>query len=125
MYLTYDEYRQYGGTASETDFVLLEFKARKRVDYLTDSRVTGMKEVPEAVKLCIMSLVKLEGKVGVETQVENPVVTSYSTDGYSETYGKALGTEDAERSMNKVVGSMLAGEVDDYGIPLLYRGVNS
>lgn len=125
MYLTYEEYKKYGGTVSEADFVLLEFKARKRVDYLTDSRVEGMKEVPEAVKLCIMSLVKLEGKVGVEAQVENPVVTSYSTDGYSESYGKALGTEDAEKSMNKAVCSMLAGEVDDYGVPLLYRGVIS
>jgi hypothetical protein len=30
MYLTYAEYQAYGGTLSEADFTLAEFKARKR-----------------------------------------------------------------------------------------------
>lgn len=123
MYLTYDEYKKYGGALSETDFTVLEFKCRKRIDRLTDCRVQNMASVPEAVKLCMMSLIKLENTVGIEAQAENPVVTSYNTDGYSESYGKALGASEASQAMNKTVLSMLYGELDDNGVPLLYRGV--
>lgn len=123
MYLTYDEYKKYGGTLSEADFTVLEFKCRKRIDRLTDCRVQNMKSVPEAVKLCMMSLIKMENTVGIEAQVENPVVTSYNTDGYSESYGKALGASEASQEMNKTVLSMLYGELDDNSVPLLYRGV--
>lgn len=124
-YLTYDEYTKLGGTLAEAEFTLAEFKAEKRVDYLTDSRVKAMSEVPEAVKLCIMAIMKVEALAGTEAQVTNPVVTSFNTDGYSESYGKALGVEDAEKSMNALVKSYLSGEVDDYGVPLLYRGLNA
>lgn len=123
MYLTYDEYKKYGGALSETDFTVLEFKCRKRIDRLTDCRVQNMASVPEAVKLCMMSLIKLENTVGIEAQAENPVVTSYNTDGYSESYGKALGASEASLEMNKTVLSMLYGELDDNDVPLLYRGV--
>ena len=123
MYLTYDEYKKYGGALSETDYTVAEFKSRKRIDRLTDCRVQNMASVPEAVKLCMMSLIKLESAVGVEAQVENPVVTSFNTDGYSESYGKALGASEASQEMNKTVLSMLYGELDDNGVPLLYRGV--
>lgn len=124
-YLTYDEYTELGGTLNEADFTLAEFKARKRVDYLTDSRVAAMSEVPEAVKLCIMAIMKAEALVGTEAQIQSPVATSFNTDGYSESYGNALSVEDAETSLNKLVKSYLTGEVDDYGVPLLYRGLNA
>lgn len=122
-YLTYDEYQKYGGTLPETAFTLLEFKCRKRIDYLTASRVQNMQIVPEAVKLCMMSLVTVENAAGVEAQITNPTVTSFNTDGYSESYGKALGAEDAAKSMNDMIRSSLYGEVDDDGIPLIYRGI--
>lgn len=124
VYLTFAEYQAYGGTLPEASFTLLEFKSRKRIDYLTDSRVQNMGNVPEAVKLCMMCLISLENSVGVQAQAENPVVTSFSTDGYSESYGKALGVADADKSMNTAVREYLYGETDDAGVPLLYRGVN-
>lgn len=123
-YLTYGEYTERGGTLPETSFNLLEFKSRKRIDYLTDSRVQNMENVPEAVKMCMMCLISLESKVGVQAQVENPVVTSFNTDGYSESYGKTLGVADADKSMNAAAVEYLYGEKDDEGVPLLYRGVN-
>lgn len=122
-YLSYNEYKGYGGTASNTEFASLEFRARKRIDRLTASRVQSMREVPEAVKLCMMSLIGIDSKAGVEVQANNPVVTSFNTDGYSETYGKALGVEDADKAMSASIRSMLYGETDDNGVPLLYRGV--
>lgn len=124
-YLTYEEYQSYGGTASETAFTMLEFRARKRIDRQTFDRVQNMSEVPEAVKLCMMSLIAIDSKVGVEAQVENPVVTSFNTDGYSESYGKALSAEDADNSMSASIRSMLWGERDDNGVPLLYRGLEA
>jgi len=124
-YLTFEEYQSYGGTASETAFLMLEFRARKRIDRQTFDRVQNMAEVPEAVKLCMMSLMTIDSKVGVEAQVENPVVTSFNTDGYSESYGKALSAEDADSSMSASIRSMLWGERDDNGVPLLYRGLEA
>lgn len=124
-YLTYEEYQNYGGTSSLQDFTQLEFRARKRIDYLTASRVQDMETVPEAVKLCMMSLMDVDSKAGVEAQVSSPVVTSFNTDGYSESYGKALGVEDANRAMSASIRSMLWGETDDNGTPLLYRGLDA
>lgn len=122
VYLTYDEYTEMGGNLTDAEFRTLEFKSRKRIDYLTDSRVQNMVTVPEAVKLCVFVLIGLEKAIGAETQAETPVVTSFSTDGYSETYGNALSANDATKQMSNTVKEYLYGEVDDTGIPLLYRG---
>ncbi len=124
MYLTYDEYQSYGGTLSEADFTLAEFKARKRVDYLTDSRVEKMAEVPEAVKLAMISIIMADGAVGVDAQAGAPLVASFSTDGYSENYGSAADqTANVEKQLNREIGRLLYGLKDDNGVPLLYRGV--
>ena len=122
QYLTFEEYTELGGTSSEQDFRLLEFRALKRIDRQTFSRVQDMQTVPEAVKLCMMSLIDIDSKVGVEAQVKNPVVTSFNTDGYSESYGKALSAADADGQMSASIRSMLWGETNDEGVPLLYRG---
>ena len=122
-YLTYEEYKDFGGTASESAFPILEMKARKRIDFLTDSRVQNMEVVPPAVKLCAASIINMESVVGAEAQIANPVATSFSTDGYSESYGNSLSADAAREQMNKTVREMLYGELDDEGTPLLYRGV--
>jgi len=124
MYLTYEEYQDYGGTLPEADFTLAEFRARKRVDYLTDSRVEAMAEVPEAVKLAMMSIIRADGAVGVDAQAGAPLVASFSTDGYSENYGSAADqTANVEKQLNREIGRLLYGLKDDNGVPLLYRGV--
>ena len=123
QYLTYSEYKQLGGAADETAFPALEFKARKRIDYLTFSRVQNMAAVPQAVKLCAVCLMNMENAAGAEAQAVNPQKTSFSTDGYSETYGHALSAEDTDKQMNRQISAMLYGETDDKGVPLLYRGV--
>lgn len=124
MYLTYDEYQSYGGTLPEADFTLAEFRARKRVDYLTDSRVENMAEVPEAVKQAMMSIIKADSAVGVDAQAGSPLVASFSTDGYSENYGSAADqTANVEKQLNAEIRRLLFGVKDDNGVPLLYRGV--
>lgn len=124
-YLTYAEYTGYGGTLPEADFILLEFRARKQIDYWTDSRVQNMAEVPKAVKLCMMQTIKYESTYGVEAQADNPVISSYNTDGYSESYGSASDqAQAASKGLYRTVRNLLYGELDDNGVPLLYRGVN-
>lgn len=122
-YLTYDEYVNYGGTATQTAFPLLEFKARKQIDYLTASRVQNMASVPEAVKLCMVTVMNMVQATGAEAQATNPQLTSFNNDGYSESYGNALSADDTAKQTKKEIESMLYGEVDDNGVPLLYRGV--
>ncbi len=125
-YLTYAEYQSYGGKLAEDDFNISEFRARKRIDYLTDSRVAGMAEVPEEVKICIMSLIKVDSKVGVDAQADNPLIASFSTDGYSESYGSAADqTASLQKAMIAIIMNMLYGVTNDAGVPLLYRGLDA
>ncbi len=124
-YLTYNEYKGYGGELSEKEFVLYEIQARKQIDYWTAGRVQSMKTIPETVKLCMMQIIKVDKRLGAEAQVENPVVSSFNTDGYSESYG---GVSDqvgsARAALFRSARNLLYNEFDDYGTPLLYRGVS-
>lgn len=124
LYLTYQEYKSYGGELSETAFFPLEFKSRKRIDYLTDSRVQNMAAVPAAVKLCMYVLIGMESSVGRSEQAASPSVSSFNTDGYSETYSQAMDADTASAQMDALTKEYLYGEKNDNGTPLLYRGLD-
>lgn len=121
-YLEYSEYVTYGGSADQTAFPLLEFKARKQIDLLTANRVQNMAVVPEAVKMCMMTIMNMDQASGAEAQATNPQLTSFNNDGYSESYGNALSADDTAKQITKQITAMLYGEMDDNGVPLLYRG---
>ena len=124
MYLTYQEYQAYGGDLSETDFTLAEFKARSRIDWLTLGRVQNMKVVPEEVKLAMMCIMKVDSKFSADAQVYNALVSSFNTDGYSESYGTASEqARTAQAQVNEEASRMLFGVLDDYGVPLIYKGL--
>lgn len=124
QYLTYEEYLGYGGTMSETDFTLAEFKARSRIDRMTLARVQYMQAVPEEVKLAMMCIMKVDAKYSPDSQVDSAIVSSFSTDGYSESYGGiSEQAESMEKQLTKQISSMLFGVLDDNGVPLLYMGV--
>ena len=124
MYLTYEEYQSFGGTLSANEFVLQEFKARQRLDYLTASRIKNhMAEVPQEVKLCILSLITLQTKTSTEAITANPLLSSFNTDGYSESYGSAADQVALlTQQCNREIQTMLWGVKDDTGTPLLWRG---
>ena len=124
QYLTYEEYQAYGGDMSETDFILAEFKARSRIDRLTLARVQYMQTVPEEVKLAMMCIMKVDTKYSADAQVDSAIVSSFNTDGYSESYGGiSEQTAAAEQQINRQVRTMLFGVLDDAGVPLVYMGV--
>ena len=124
QYLTYEEYVQYGGTMDATAFTLAEFKARSRIDWITLGRVQNMSAVPEEVKLAMMVIIKVDARYSAEAQAEGAIVSSFSTDGYSESYGGASEqSRAAEMQTNNEVRKMLFGVLDDTGTPLIYRGL--
>ena len=125
QYLTYEEYLSYGGDMSETDFALAEFKARSRIDYMTLGRVQDMAEVPEAVKMAMLVIMKVDAKYSADAQIDSALVASFNTDGYSESYGGiSEQSENAQKQLNKDVTKMLFGVLDDFGVPLIYMGLD-
>lgn len=123
-YLSYSEYQDLGGTLSSSDFALAEFAARKKLDFITDSRIQNMSNIPKEVKLAIMALIKVDERTGANALAENPLIASFNTDGYSESYGNPESQiAILESQAMKKVRTLLWGVFDDDGVPLLYRGV--
>jgi len=121
QYLSYEEYMEFDDSLPEADFIRYEFRCRKWLDKLTDSRITRMSEVPEAVKMCMVTLVMTHAQNSV-SGADDHQLTGFNTDGYSESYA-VRGSADAENELRCIAVDMLHGEVDDEGVPLLYRGV--
>lgn len=124
MYVDLSYYLANGGNENVDDaaFARNEFRARKIVDRLTQGRIKTMKVVPEAVKLLMVELVTLETTQGA-AMLENQPVTSFSNDGYSETYAQPMTAEVVKGIEMDLVVDYLADETDDHGTPLLYLGV--
>ena len=124
QYLTYEEYVAYGGTMPESEFPVAEFKARSRLDWITMGRVQNMAVVPEEVKLAMMVIINVDSKFSTDAQLESAIISSFTTDGYTETHGnffEQVGL--ANRRLNSEVQKMLFGVLDDYGEPLIFRGL--
>jgi len=111
-------------TIAETAFTPLEYRARRTVDRLTQGRVKSMVAVPEAVKRLMVELVNVESVSGSKTLL-NPAVSSFSNDGYSETFAEPATLENIEAAQTALVRQYLSGECDDYGTPLLWLGVDN
>lgn len=125
MYIDYVYFQEHGGTTGLTcaAFTRDEFRARKLVDRLTQGRVAKMKAVPEAVQLLMVELIQMEGTQGAALLDSQPV-TSFSNDGYSETYADPLTADRVKELETDLILQYLSGEVDDNGTPLLYLGVD-
>lgn len=124
MYLTYEEYAEMGGTAAEAAFPRLEYMARKRIDRYTQNRVKAMQEVPEAVKRCIVELVNAMGVTDPTKTASEAPLSGFSNDGYSESYSEPMTAQVQENNLYGIVRSMLSGELDENGTPLLWLGVD-
>ena len=124
QYLTYVQYVQWGGTMSSAAFNLAEIKARARIDAMTQGRVARMAVVPEQVRAAMMEIIGVDSTYSASAQAAAPVAASFSTDGYSETYGSAESrTAAIEKQLTASIETLLDGLTDDEGTPLLYAGV--
>ena len=123
-YLTYDEYISLGGTLEQGAFNLAEIKARARIDAMTQGRVARMASVPVVVQAAMMEIIAVESVYGASAQAAAPVAASFTTDGYSETYGSAESRAAAiDRRLTASIETLLDGITDDEGVPLLFAGV--
>lgn len=119
----------YAATSGKEDvdsaaFSRAEYRARKIVDRFTMGRVKAMSEVPEAVKMLMVELITLESTQGADV-AENQAITSFSNDGYSESYADPLTIERVKELEEELILEYLSDETDDDGTPLLYLGVGS
>lgn len=124
MYIDAMYYKKCGGKEVDAStFCRAEFRSRKIVDRMTQNRIQAMAAVPEAVKQLMVELIPLEAVQGAAVQ-DNQAVTSFSNDGYSETYAEPLTGERIKEIEHNLILEYLSGEKDDKGVPLLYLGVD-
>ena len=124
QYLTYEQYLAWGGALSEAAYNLAEIKARARIDAMTQGRVARMEEVPEQVQAAMMDCITVDQTYSAAAQAAAPVAASFTTDGYSESYGSAESrTTSIEKQLTASIETLLDGVTDDDGVPLLFAGV--
>lgn len=124
QYLTYEQYQAWGGTLEESAFNLAEIRACSRIDAMTQGRVSYMAQIPEAVQAAVYEIIAVDNVYSAGAQASAPVAASFTTDGYSESYGSAESrTAAIEKQLTASIEALLDGIVDDEGTPLLYAGV--
>lgn len=126
MYVTYDEYMEFGGRSlEEKEFERLAFRAGKKIQSFTHSRIDAMAEIPEAVKRCEADLIGIMNEADAVMTGKSGAVASFSNDGYSESYGSAMDSFYFDGLILDTMTDYLAEEYDDRGIPLIYQGVDA
>ena len=121
IYLTYDEYKEIGGTVDLTAFKRNIDRACAFIDASTQNRLQSVLEVSTNVKACVRDLVEyISNNVSNEKAVTSK---SQSAGGVSESESYATKTTDEiNAEMLCIVYDYLIGEKDDCGTPLMYRG---
>lgn len=137
MYLTFEEYQNYGGSLSEAAFNNVEYEARVKINYYTFNKLTNDTEVSEGVKRAAYKIIRLisdyNSYMDKVSDMDNPIVNSSSNDGVSESYGGYAGntstndvnalSDKLDKDIYTVIRQYLSGERNQKGEILLYRGV--
>ncbi len=120
-YLTYEEYREIGGTLDLTAFNRNIDRACGLIDNETHSRIEAMAGVPQEAKALCRDLTEY---FEVNSITEGKVVShSQSAGNVSESKSYAAKTkEEQAQEVDNMILDYLASVEDDNGIPLLYRG---
>jgi hypothetical protein len=136
MYLTFDEYQNYGGTLDATTFNEFEFEAEVLINYRTFNRLKNIEPVPDEVKRLTRYIVDLMQKKADSLSLGNAgdttvssvgsYIKSQSNDGVSITYGGMSSMElykSCEKDAELAVDRYLAECTDELGRKVLYRGL--
>lgn len=126
QYLTYQEYKDLGGTLTETPFNLLEYESRKQIDLSTQKRLVDITIIPEEVKLCDFHLINKIQKYTESMESIGGNIKSENTDGYSISYMTANEIKEIINSknveLNDIIMTNLFGVVVN-GEHIIYTGV--
>jgi len=136
MYLSFEDYQEYGGTLDETAYNQLEFEARAVIDWWTFNRLQNEETYPEAVKRCMYKLIQLihdkqasmvvnAGTSGESSSIQAGIA-SESNDGVSTSYN-TLSAKDAvdtiQDELKSTISMYLSSVRNSLGRKVLYRGV--
>lgn len=117
MYLSYEKYKELGGTLNDTTFLQHETDIETKLDYLTNGRIKKLDTVPEAViNLCF----KLNISFWEQTDIDGVKnITSYSNgiESFSYSTTDSQGKNIVDTNIIKVVNEYLWEYPE-----LLYRG---
>lgn len=121
IYLTYDEYKEIGGTVDLTAFNRNIARASGMIDNATFCRIEKMSKAPENAKHLCRDLIEYL----VRNSVTDLTVTSrsQSAGAVSESESYAVKTvEEAQEEITKMIYDYLGSCFTDDGNLLLYRG---
>lgn len=144
MYLSFDEYIEYGGTLDETAFKDLEFDAESVINWYTFNRLKReeWKDAlgTEELKRCVYQLIRFKQmedellasstggagwgvgwtkEAGITQESNDGVSTSYNTLSSGELMAHFNGAKTKEDVMSRYLGTI----TNDLGRSLLYRGI--
>lgn len=120
MYLSYNEFVQFGGTLDSAAFPSAAFEACKMIDSRTFGRLKTAETVSETVKRLIVALVERKSAANA-ARADN--VSSTSNDGVSVSYRAPQAEKDTAAELNRLIELYLSDEKTADGTPLLYAGV--
>lgn len=136
MYLTYEEYQDYGGELDETTFNEYAFEAGAQIDWYTFNRLSNETEFGENVKRCMYYLIKLiqdataaravPTVTGTSSSNVTPGIQSQSNDGVSISYMTVSASEilhSIEGEIELCIKKYLQGVKNSLGQKVLYRGI--
>lgn len=132
MYLTHDEYLEFGGTLDESQFTNFAFQAEAQLNRATFNRLKKDNEFPIEVKLLMKYLVDLAERkhnafaLGKGTSDGGTYITSQSNDGVSISYAGMAPSDFiklSEKDALTAIQSYLEGVTNEAGRKLLYRGL--
>lgn len=147
MYLTYDEYVQFGGDVGAdaplpySDFALYEIDAENWINWYTFNRLISWDEYPAPVKICVVKLidlariqdnaVKASFSSASQSGQATGAITSQSNDGVSISYDSVKVSDVYAGITSKSAGNLVEATIQRYlsrvkdkrGRNVLYRGV--
>ena len=119
MYLSYEEYKELGGTKDETTFSNNQYQIESKIDYITSGRIKKLTDIPEPVKmLCLRLHLNFWEKIDVD---KSDNLASYSNG--IESFGYiSQSSEGGASTLNKQINNIIREYLWEYP-QLLYRGV--
>lgn len=126
-YLTYAEYKEYGGLLDESAFSSYLFDVESKLNYITGNRIKQLDEIPEQVKRLEFKLIKLYQTLNGSNSNEAGLIQTQTVSSYSngiETFSYSSpnnGSSTGSTSMDSILYATIREYLVDYP-ELLYRG---
>lgn len=114
MYLSFNEYKAFGGELNNAEFNRFAYRAEREIDNATLDRCKSLTVIPECVKRCVFELVTFFSENAKSGTVAT--MTGFSNDGYSVTYAEQ---KSSQEQIADIIHTYLAEDDNN----LLYCGV--